>query len=86
MKTYSANTECVLQDLHRGQGMLSLRDYAKLLGISAPYLCDIYLGRRLPGPKVLKPLGYEKMMNVTIAYRRKVKRAARAWKRRSLKR
>jgi hypothetical protein len=33
---------------------------AKQLGLSAQYLCDVLLGRREPGPKMLKALGLRK--------------------------
>lgn len=54
-KTYK--TEDVLEMLKRKQGKTSLRQFAIELGISAPYLSDIYKGQRLPGPAVLEKLG-----------------------------
>lgn len=51
----------------------SLRAVASDLGISAPYLSDIMLGRRKPGPKVLKALGMERTVERVVIYRRKRK-------------
>ena len=46
----------------------SLRQAAKQLKISAPYLSDILLGRRSPGPKVLKRLGLSRRVERIIIY------------------
>jgi len=54
-KTYK--TADVLEMLKRKQGDKSMRKFAIELGISAPYLWDIYKGQRLPGPAVLEKLG-----------------------------
>lgn len=43
----------VIAMLKRDQGDKSLRMFAVELGISAPYLSDIYAGKRDPGPAVL---------------------------------
>lgn len=51
----------------------SLRAVASDLGVSAPYLSDIMLGRRKPGPKVLKALGMERTVERVVTYRRKRK-------------
>jgi hypothetical protein len=40
------------RQLRKEQGE-SLRDCAKRLGFSAPYLADVELGRRLPNEKIL---------------------------------
>jgi hypothetical protein len=58
--TYSA--EQVVAKLKKIQGDRSLREFAKELNISAPYLSDVYKNRREPGPAVLKVLGLEKMV------------------------
>jgi transcriptional regulator with XRE-family HTH domain len=50
----------VIALLKKKQGKRSLREFARALGISAPYLSDIYLGRRRPGPAVLQHLGLHK--------------------------
>ena len=42
-------------------------DVAAELGVSAQYLNDILQGRRLPGEKVLRPLGLERV----VKYRRR---------------
>jgi transcriptional regulator with XRE-family HTH domain len=49
----------------------SLRAVARSLGVSAPYLSDIMLGRRQPGPKVLAALGIERKIVTNVTYRRK---------------
>ena len=54
-RTYKA--EDVIEMLKRKQGKSGLRQFATELGISAPYLSDIYKGRRSPGPAVLEKLG-----------------------------
>ncbi len=40
------------------QGKAPDRRFAKALGISPQYLCDIYKGRREPGPAVASALGF----------------------------
>lgn len=49
----------------------SLRQVARDLDISAPYLSDIMRLRRMPGPKVLKALGMEVEVETVRTYRRK---------------
>ena len=46
----------------------SLRQTAKKLQISPPYLSDILLGKRSPGPKVLKRLGLTRRVQRVITY------------------
>ena len=58
----------VLARLKKLQGDRSLRDFAEALGISAPYLSDIYLGHRGVGPKLLKILNLTKDEQVTVTY------------------
>lgn len=48
----------------------SLRQAAKLLGISAAYYCDILKRRRGLGPKILKALDLKKVVVVTVSYER----------------
>jgi hypothetical protein len=38
-------------------------------GVTPSYLCDLLQGRRAPGPKLLRPLGLERV--VTVEYRKK---------------
>lgn len=45
--------------LRKQQGERSLSEYAKIIGVSKQYLCDLYQGRREPGPKVLAFLRLE---------------------------
>jgi transcriptional regulator with XRE-family HTH domain len=47
---------------------LSLRQYAKKLNVSAPYLSDVYRGRRDPGPTLLEYLGLERKVVTTVTY------------------
>lgn len=41
----------------------SQRALAKELGVSEPYLSDVINGRRDPGPKILKALGLERIVD-----------------------
>jgi len=56
--------------LRRRQGSKSLRQYARELGISAPYLYDVMRGSRNPGPKLLDSLGLERCIERRVSYRR----------------
>jgi hypothetical protein len=51
------NREQVIALLKRQQGEKSGREFAAELGITPPYLSDIYAGNRNPGPAVLERLG-----------------------------
>jgi len=49
----------------------SLRAYGRLTGTTAAYLSDVLHERREPGPKILAPLGLEKIEpRYEIRYRR----------------
>ena len=61
-------TEQVVEMMKRKQGKRSLRSFAKELGVSAPFLCDIYKGRRRPGEKILVHLGLEVTRSVEVEY------------------
>lgn len=52
----------VIALLKQKQGKRSQKDFAAELGISAQFLCDMYLGRRTPGEKVLSRLGLKQTM------------------------
>jgi transcriptional regulator with XRE-family HTH domain len=54
----------LIKMLKREQGKKSLRQFAEEIGISAPYLSDIYKGRRMGGKKVLDYFGLEKTTTV----------------------
>jgi hypothetical protein len=43
--------------MKRRQGKRTSKEYASELGISASYLCEIYLGRRNPGDAILAKFG-----------------------------
>lgn len=60
-----------ITELRKRIDRASLRQVARDLSISAPYLSDIMRERRLPGPKVLKALGIEVEVETTRTYRRK---------------
>lgn len=57
--------EDVLAKLRERQGEKSLRAFAAELGLSAPYLSDVYNGRRDPGPSILGLLGLRKEESVS---------------------
>lgn len=42
----------------------SQRDLAKAWGVSPSYLTDLRLGRRLPGPSILKHFGMKRVVEV----------------------
>lgn len=52
----------------------SLRQWARDVGLSAPYVSDVLSGRRDPGPKVLTVLKIEKVPQEATRFRH-VKRA-----------
>lgn len=55
--------------LRKRQGKRSLRALAREIGCAAPYLSDVYRGRRTPGPKILAFLGLTKVaLSVKIRY------------------
>lgn len=47
----------------------SLREAARQWGCSPAYLSDVLNGRRGPGPAVLDPLGFERVVTVTFRKR-----------------
>ena len=47
----------VINKIRQLQGSSTQKDFAASLGISPQYLCDIYKGRRDPGPSILKAFG-----------------------------
>lgn len=49
--------EQVLDILRKRQGDRTQREFAAELGITAQYLCDLYLRKRDPGEAVLRNLG-----------------------------
>jgi len=64
----SLTREEVIAILRKDQAGRSIREYAETLGISAPYLSDIFLGRRDPGPSVLKHFGLERHETLKVEY------------------
>lgn len=57
MKGNQLTVEQVLELLRKRQGNRTQREFAKELGITGQYLCDLYLRRRDPGETVLKNFG-----------------------------
>jgi len=43
--------------MKKQQGERSSKEFAAELGVSGSFLCDIYKGKRDPGPQILKSLG-----------------------------
>lgn len=56
----------------------SLRDLAKEIPCSAPYLSDVMNGNRGPGPRILAFLGLQKRTVTDISYRREKRPKAEA--------
>jgi transcriptional regulator with XRE-family HTH domain len=52
----------------KGKGEKSIREYAREIGVSAPYLADVLHGNRNPGPKILKHFKVKRTKKVTIEY------------------
>lgn len=50
----------VLAALKAKQGNMTLREFAKKIGVSAAYISDIYRRNREPGKKILAFLGFGK--------------------------
>lgn len=57
MRAKQYTVEQVLEMLRKRQAGRTQREFAAELGITAQYLCDLYLRRRDPGEKVLENLG-----------------------------
>lgn len=57
MRGNQLTVEQVLELLRKRQGNRTQREFAKELGITGQYLCDLYLRRRDPGEAVLKNFG-----------------------------
>ena len=53
--------------LKKEQGKRSLREFAKDLGISAAYLCQIYTNTSEPGPAVLSKIGVRRRIVYEVA-------------------
>jgi|GEM_PF-4516284 transcriptional regulator with XRE-family HTH domain len=52
----------------KAKGEKSIREYAKEIGVSAPYLSDVLHGNRNPGPKILKHFGIKRTKKITVEY------------------
>lgn len=49
---------------------VTLKEQAAVFDCSTQYLCDVYAGRRSPGPTMLNKLGVVKEVNVTYRWRK----------------
>lgn len=58
----------LIRELKRRQGEKTLREFARELGVAPSYLSDVYRGRREPGPKILRPLGFRKRIQRRVEY------------------
>ena len=56
--------------LEARQGARSMRALAAEIGVSPMHLCDVYKGRREPGPKILSYLKLTKTVERVVTYRR----------------
>jgi transcriptional regulator with XRE-family HTH domain len=68
MKHTQLTHEQVVGMLKAKQGKLSLRKFAVVVKISAPYLSDVYKGRRGIGPTLQEYLGLERDEQTTVTY------------------
>lgn len=64
------NRSQLVAELRRAQGKENLRDFCEDIGISPAYLCRLYNGKRDPGRKILAFMGYEKVVTVSVLYRK----------------
>lgn len=58
----------LISRLKEMQGDKSLREFATALGVSAPYLSDVYAGNRSIGPKLCRKLGVTKTRAFITTY------------------
>lgn len=59
--------------IKKRQGKISLRTFAKSIGLTAAYLSDVYRGNRPVGPKLAEAMGYTVFKEEHITFRRKSK-------------
>lgn len=64
-KQYTA--EQVIELMRKRQGDRTQREFARELGITQQYLCDLYLRRRNPGEAVLRNLGLSSRVVYEVA-------------------
>jgi hypothetical protein len=64
-------SEEALRELFRKEIAIAggTRKLAKLWKVSAAFISDISLGRRRPGPKILKRMGYERVSLTITNYK-----------------
>lgn len=68
MRMKKLSRDAVVAAIKKRQGKKSLRQFAVELGITPAFLCDIYKGRRSPGPKILEHFGIESHVVTTVEY------------------
>jgi hypothetical protein len=54
--------------MRRRQGTSSMREFAFSLKVSVAAISDIYLGNRIPGPKIARALGYNVQKTSTVRH------------------
>jgi len=59
----------LIRRLKELQGERSLREFAEALGVSAPYLSDVYRGNRQIGAKLCRKLGVPRTREFITTYR-----------------
>jgi transcriptional regulator with XRE-family HTH domain len=69
MKTILTSDE-ILEQIREVISTSSLRQVAKDMGISAPYLSDILLGRRMISENVARVLGYERSVKTEVVFKK----------------
>lgn len=60
----------VIELLKVRQGDRSATDLADEIGVSKAYISDLFMGRRNPGPKILKYLGLVAEVKTQVIYRK----------------
>jgi transcriptional regulator with XRE-family HTH domain len=63
----------VVELLKKRMGKKTLRGFGEEIGLSAPYLSDVFRGNREPGPSILAVIGVEKVFKTTETTYTKVK-------------
>lgn len=71
-KQQKLTSEQLIERLKQMQGERSLREFADMLGVSAPYLSDVYRGNRSIGKKLCRKLGITKTREFITTYREEV--------------
>ena len=51
-----------------GKEFSTQRECAKYFGVSAPYISEVFTGKREPSAKMLAKCGYRKVVNRSVTY------------------